>query len=635
MMRALLSFGFLALFSISSLVGADERILNYHSDIEVHEDGDLTVTETITVRAELINIRRGIYRDIPSRYKDRLGRRMVVPIDVVSVKRDGSTEDWHTESVDGGIRIYAGSADRYLSKGEYTYEFTYTTKRQIGFFDEHDEIYWNATGNGWMFPINQASATVRLPSGADLGDLQIAAYTGSEGATGKNARYEITGTGVVEFHTTRGLNPYEGLTVAVGFAKGVVPEPSAMQKRIWFFRDNLGLILATALMLAALMWYVHAWRKVGRDPATGAIYPRYEAPKGYSPGMLRYVWRMGYDTRTFAAALVNMAVHGIVELSKEGKKYIATKREGTPSVVSERKLLDKLIDGNRIVFKRSNHSDIRSGLSAHETALSDALEGKYFNHNRKWITPGILLSLGALAAMVLLLPGEDKMIGVMVCVFAMIWAAAALFLILRAVRAWRDRSGVGSTIHAIGATLFATPFTLAGLAMLAGVGVLLGPLQLLVLVSVIGLNVLFYQLLKAPTPDGRRLLDEIEGLRLYLNVAERDDFESIHAAEPPKTLERFEKLLPYAIALDCAETWAEHFASEIEAAQQSGELSRAHWYGAAIHGSSFSASALTSGISSGLSSAISSSSTAPGSSSGSSGGGFSGGGGGGGGGGGW
>lgn len=125
------------------------------------------------------------------------------------------------------------------------------------------------------------------------------------------------------------------------------------------------------------------------------------------------------------------------------------------------------------------------------------------------------------------------------------------------------------------------------------------------------------------------LLDKIEGLRLYRGVAEEEAREHRHGSEPPKTLESFETLLPYAIALDAADTWAKKLAEEIKRAEQAGELQPRSWYTAAAIGSgAFSASSLANGLSSGLSGAISSSASAPGSSSGSGGGGFSGGGGG-------
>ena len=102
---------------------ADERILDYHSEIQVQPDGALHVTETIRVRAEGRAIRRGIYRDFPTRYTDRIGNRVVVDFTPVSVRRDGGSEPWHTERLRNGVRIYAGSANTLIEPGIHVYEF--------------------------------------------------------------------------------------------------------------------------------------------------------------------------------------------------------------------------------------------------------------------------------------------------------------------------------------------------------------------------------------------------------------------------------------------------------------------------------------------------------------------------------
>ncbi len=416
-------------------------------------------------------------------------------------------------------------------------------------------------------------------------------------------------------------------------------EPSEAQKRWWFVQDNAGLMAGVIALLAALAWYLYAWRRVGRDPEGGAIYPRYEPPAGYSPASLRYVWRMGFDQTCFAAGLVSLAVRGALSLNREDGNYVVRKLHDapTPGSKTERKLLDKLfVGGESLVFERSNHSRISAVIKSHEATLSKAYEGRYFRRNRAWLIPGVLLSLCGLLAMVLLVPGEEKFVGLFLLGWLSIWSFGAAGLAIGAWRAWRDLDGIVDAAKASFVTLFAIPFIAAELIVLGVFGYLVGLVPMVILVAFIVVNAGFYQWLKAPTPHGRGLLDEIEGLRLYLGIGERQDMESRHGGEPPKTLERFEELLPYAVALDAAETWAERFEAEIRQAEQAGELRTRGWYAATSDGGrGFSASSLGSSLSSGLASAVASASTAPGSSSGSGGGGSSGGGGGGGGGGGW
>ena len=142
---------------------AQERILGYHADLAVQADGSLEVTETIRVRAEGQRIRRGIYRDFPTRYRDQYGNRMVVDFELLGVERDGRPEPYFTEAMPNGVRINTGNDDFLPVPADYTFSIRYRTTRQIGFFDEHDELYWNVTGLGWDFTIEQASARVTLP----------------------------------------------------------------------------------------------------------------------------------------------------------------------------------------------------------------------------------------------------------------------------------------------------------------------------------------------------------------------------------------------------------------------------------------------------------------------------------------
>ena len=104
------------------------------SDIAVHQDGSMTVTETIRVRAEGRNIKRGIYRDFPTRYRTKNGNDYVVDFELYDVSRDGKNELHHTESLSNGVRIYIGQKNVLLKPGEYRYKISYRTDRQLGFF---------------------------------------------------------------------------------------------------------------------------------------------------------------------------------------------------------------------------------------------------------------------------------------------------------------------------------------------------------------------------------------------------------------------------------------------------------------------------------------------------------------------
>mgnify|MGYP001822670256 FL=1 len=167
----------LALLQAGEAIGAPkERIVDFDSRIQIFADGHLIVTETIKVISAGDMIKHGIYRDFPTRYENRNGRQIEVGFSVLNVTRDGMAESYHTKPLSNGIRIYMGKRDAFISPGRHTFTLTYRTDRQLGFFDEHDELYWNVTGNGWSFQIDQARAEVILP--ARIEPLKSTAYTG-------------------------------------------------------------------------------------------------------------------------------------------------------------------------------------------------------------------------------------------------------------------------------------------------------------------------------------------------------------------------------------------------------------------------------------------------------------------------
>lgn len=175
---------------LASIAGnAEERILNYEIEVDIRADASLEVTEHITVRAEGSQIRRGIYRDFPTRYKDRHGNNVVVGFEVLGVERDGRKEAWFTEQVGNGVRVNTGT-DEFLPAlpGDYRFTLRYLTTRQLGFFAGHDELYWNAIGTGWQLPIENARVVARLPVAVDVELIAVEGYTGPQGAQEQHYR---------------------------------------------------------------------------------------------------------------------------------------------------------------------------------------------------------------------------------------------------------------------------------------------------------------------------------------------------------------------------------------------------------------------------------------------------------------
>ncbi len=268
----------------ASIAGADERILSYDSQITVRTDSSLEVTETILVRAEGQQIRRGIFREFPTTYSRVDASRVTVGFDVLSIKRDGVSEPYRAERRSNGVAIYIGDKDRFLSPGEYRYEIRYRTDRQLGFFPDHDELYWNVTGVGWVFPIDVATARVRLPAGITADAVHMEGYTGPMGARGRNyaARMEDS---MVVFETTKALPPQQGLTIVVTWPKGVVAAPGDLAYAQYFLRDNKPLTYGLVGFLCLLGYYCVVWKRVGRDPPRGRGGAAISAARGRIAGL--------------------------------------------------------------------------------------------------------------------------------------------------------------------------------------------------------------------------------------------------------------------------------------------------------------------------------------------------------------
>ncbi len=571
-------------FAVSWLLAAGgalaqqgERILDYTIEVTVNRDGALDVVEDIAVRAEGTQIRRGIYRDFPTRYRDRAGNNVVVGLDVRGVERDGASELWFTEQRANGVRINTGGDD-FLPRlpGEYRYTLRYRTTRQLGFFADHDELYWNAIGTGWDFAIERGGVEVRLPEAVPVERMQVEAYTGPQGARGRAYSARVTAPGVARFELTAPLGPREGLTIVVSFPKGVVAEPTQAERAGWLLADNRGVLVALVGLMLLLTYVVRRWRRVGRDPSAGVVIARYEPPKGRSPAELRFLKRRRYDTRCFTSDLLTAAVDGSVRIESEERllrsdrwRLERTAGGETGRFASVTALINGLFPAGAgtLELAKKNASRLQAAHRAHSKVLDERLHRSHFNRN-----------LGSIVAAIAI--------------------AVATGVIAFAI------SGGGGAPFIIGIVL------------------------LMALVVIV-----FGVLVEAPTLEGRKLLDEIAGLKLYLGVAERDELAGMQGpnAPPPLDAHRYEMLLPYAVALDVEEAWTNKFTAAVGAAAAAEVTTRMAGY----HGPhATNLGGLVDAVGDGLSASIASSATPPGSSSGGGGGGFSGGGGGGGGGGG-
>jgi len=609
---------------------AREEIRAFASDVELATDGSVDVTETIDINVEGIDIRRGIYRDIPVVMIDDEGNRIRPRLEVTGVTRNGESEPHRVEQMGDFMRIWIGDPDTLLSRGVHRYVVTYTMTRMGRYFGDYDELYWNATGNYWNFPILAAVATVTLPDGAVISNAS--GYTGVAGSTEQAVTIARRADNVAVFRAERALAPGEGMTVAVAFQKGIIAAPSDTTRLAYWFLDRQDVIVPALAALLVLLYFSLAWSSVGRDPPRGTIIPLYHPPKGFSPALVHFIHHWGWRGWTaFTAAAFNLGVKGLVTIDNTAKKLklmVTDKRPQSDLPPGEAVLFAYLDSQGSVTIDKANGTILQAKRNEFIKAIESENRHVWFKNNLGYTIIGVLISLVMLGLMVWL--GYLELVWLVLAVVGGIVAG----LVLTAFRSlW---GGSRFRLVFIGIWLAVAIANLFG-----GVGALstnfVISTAVIAAASIVGLCVAFAILMRAPTLQGRRIMDEIEGLKLYLETAEKDRMNM--ADQPPMTVERFERLLPYAIALGVEKPWSEHFEAELarNAISDVGDSGYSPaWYHS--RSGSFSPGKIAgavAGAASGMSAAMVAAQPVSSSSSGSGGGGFSGGGGGGGGGGGW
>ncbi len=615
-----------------------EKIYNYQVFITVQTDASILVEENIKVYAGNIEIDRGIYRDIPLQKYISTGFIRSFPFTIIEILKDGKSEPYFTENQMGSTRIYIGDEDVYLQPGVYQYKITYRIDRALDFGSNYTELYWNATGHGWAFPIENASVTVTLPKNVINDVFFMEAYPGVLGST--NSGTMTAGKdGSLKFTSSDALDPGSGVTVLIRWKTGVIPAPAQSEKLMIFAADNKGFFIMLGGILIVFIYYLITWFLVGRDPKKGSIMTYFDPPESLSPASMRYILNMKYDEKILSAAIVNMAVKGHLSIKESDDSYILSRINDTLAGLSdeEKAISNALFSGGKnIEVSNSHHSEFAAAIEKCKKSLKSRFEITYFVLNLKIFIPGLVLCI--IIMFTGIFADSLNFVTGFMLLWLSFWTVGVAAILKMMFTFWKTAITAANKKSSKFAA--AIVFTLVGLLF---VGAEIGGIYLffmflyssiwvapLAAIAIL-INYLFFRLLKAPTLAGRQVMDKIEGFRMFLDVAERHRMELLNP--PVKDIKTFEKFLPYALAFGIEENWAGYFNDVLSAssASQKGGYSPA-WY----HGSSFMTSNIgqfAGSLSSGLSSAFSSASVSP--SSGSGGGGFSGGGGGGGGGGGW
>jgi predicted membrane protein DUF2207 len=547
------------------------NIERFDATILVRPDAAIEVTESITAR--FTGSWNGIYRTIPVKYRTAQGLNWTLRLELLGA----------TDETGRTLRVETTREGKYVKykiwvpgaqDATHTVVLRYRARNGLRFFKDHDELYWNVTGDEWDFPIESATARIELPAAA--GAVRAIAYNGPYGATEQEATVETRGT-TVSMSMPHALGFHEGLTAVVGWDKGVVTEPRAADRALGVLASNWPLAIPIPVFLLAFA----AWRKRGRDPRQRPITVLYEPPQGLTPGEAGTLLDNSVDMRDVTATLVDLAVRGYLRIEERddrhllgligSREYILHRLEppaGAGGLAPhEALLIDGIFSGRGSSVELSQlENEFYTKIPGIRTSLFEQLLGRGFYHARPDKVRSRWIGLAVLAGIVIA-GGGIKIAG---------W-----FL------------------------LTPVPFVVAG------------AIAALILVA-------FASIMPARAEAGARALEQVLGFEEFLRRVEAEHLKKIILDKP----ELFDRYLPYAMAFSVEKQWARAFEGIYTQSPT--------WY-TGSSGASFSVGHFSSSLGAMTSKASSTLSSSPRSSSGSGfgGGGSSGGGGGGGGGGGF
>ncbi|MBX4205260.1 MAG: DUF2207 domain-containing protein [Candidatus Doudnabacteria bacterium] len=497
-MKKLVTIIFLGLIlaQTSAAQTGTEQIQSFDAVYTINPDSSLDVAETIVYDFRSTS-HHGIFRDIPYKYT-RNGVNYNLRVSNVLVNDSSGTGlSFTTSKKSGLLDIKIGDPDVLVS-GVKTYVVHYHVERAINYFDDHDELYWNATGNDWQVPIGGATATVILP-GTNRNFTNTACFAGPPGSTASCSNGTINDRGA---QFTQGpLAPGEGLTFVVSIPKGLVHQPSTFTKFLDIIRDNLVFLLPIFALLG--MWYL--WNKYGRDPKPSI--PRvaqYEAPDNLTPAEAGFLAAERTSNSLITAEIIYLATKGYLKIERipkqgifgsEDYKFTRLKEAGDSLGDLDKKIMSAL-------FNLGPSEVMLSSLKGKGKATSNT-----FGLNsvpKRMTTLGYFIQEPHVARMKYI-GSAAILLGIMVYFFTGFLSIPVLF--------------------AIAASLI--------------------------------IVILFGYFMPKKTQKGADTQAVVLGLRDYMSVAEKDrlDFHN----DPAKDPQIFEKLLPYAIALGVSSAWAQKF----------------------------------------------------------------------------
>lgn len=486
-----------------------EQIKSFDTEINLKADASADITEKILYDFGTLE-KHGVYRDIPYKYTLDTGGQRFIQISNVLVTDDAGTPYKFSQSREGAyVRLKIGDPEKYVT-GQKSYLIKYNAKGIIRYFDDHDEFYWNVPGDKWTIDINYSSAVVNFPKSFNAEDVKVTCFYGYFKSDQKCDAEKSVGTNT-ELNSAqfgqKNILIGQNFTVVVGLPKGTferieVTEPGKLNPAL------LGLLAIVALLvpIAVFILLFKKWKNSGRDEkGRGTIVAEYEPPNSLTPIAVGTLTDTRVDTKDLSSEIIYLATQGYLKIKRieKGKifkkdDYELSKIKDSSSLTNEfdRKLQDSLFSSGATVKMSDLKGAFYQDVPKIKKAVYEILtSGGYFKAN----------------------PSKIKMtylaIGIAVGFVGMF-------------------AGVGLAI--VGGYFFIPSFVLTSF-----------------------IIIVFGFIMPARTKEGILAKEHIEGLKLYMNVAEKDRIKFHNA--PKKDPKKFEELLPYAMVLGVERQWAKQF----------------------------------------------------------------------------
>ena len=529
----LFMFMVMFLFNSSKLAAVilhSEKIRNYEVTVQINKNGTLTVNEVIDYQFGE-EFKHGIYRDTPLRSK-RFGFNVHKSfIKMNWIKRDGKDEEYTKNHFYEGIRYRIGSETELVNlyRTESRYELNYDIYNAVFEKDGIYQVYYNAIGQFWNVPIEQASVIIRFPDGQKIKKNEIEkleVYTGSYGEKGEN--YDILENDEEIHISTKELEAKNGLTFMLNLKTDKI-SPTLVDKLKIVYLSNPAIIILPFLLLFLTIYSIVTWNLFGRDPQGKSVIPEFNLPKDISPMFAAYINGERDTVEILNAGIFTLLTKGFIVANrvngeiKYNKEYKTVYTQETELAEEERMLLDALSSEKNDIF--GSEKRIYNKANSIIEILKDKYHKIIYKNNGSFLVPFYC----AAPVFIIFIFSQTN--------FEIFNPFIILYILIT----------LGSFFHRIWITV--SKKLLIGLVIIVILGVsFYQGIEIFVFTTYfVILFIVYAKLIGKYTNEGLRKKEYLKGMKMYIKTAEENQIRKFDNVK--ELIEYFNGILPFAVAL--------------------------------------------------------------------------------------